>query len=347
MRLLFDIGHPAHVHYFRNLVSLLEEGGHEVLVTSREKDIALQLLDRYGIPFLNRGAGGRGALGKLAYMGWADAWMLRVASRFKPDVLVGFSSPYPAHAGRVLGRPYVGITDTEHSRWQQRLFVPFAKHVVTPACFKHDLGPKQVRFDSYMEVAYLAPKRFAPDPSVLEELGLSEGDVFTIVRFVGWEASHDRGHSGLSLDFKRHAVQQMAQRGRVFISSEAPLPPDLEQYRSSLAVDRMHDAMSFATLVYGESATMASEAAVLGTHAVYHDDTGRGYTDEQERRYGHVRRFNESDGSERRGLDVALSLLDDPSAKTRAREAAAQLLSDKIDTTDFLHRFVLDVATGA
>jgi predicted glycosyltransferase len=42
VRLLFDIGHPAHVHYFRNLVSLLEEGGHEVLVTSREKDILVK-----------------------------------------------------------------------------------------------------------------------------------------------------------------------------------------------------------------------------------------------------------------------------------------------------------------
>ena len=34
---------------------------------------------------------------------------------------------------------------------------------------------------------------------------------------------------------------------------------------------------------------MASESAVLGDPAVYAAETGRGYTDEQERRYGHVK----------------------------------------------------------
>jgi predicted glycosyltransferase len=39
----------------------------------------------------------------------------------------------------------------------------------------------------------------------------------------------------------------------------------------------------------GESATMASECAVLGIPSVYAAETGRGYTDEQESRYGQVR----------------------------------------------------------
>ena len=38
----------------------------------------------------------------------------------------------------------------------------------------------------------------------------------------------------------------------------------------------------------GESATMASECAVLGVPAIYAAQTGRGYTNEQESRYGLV-----------------------------------------------------------
>jgi predicted glycosyltransferase len=40
---------------------------------------------------------------------------------------------------------------------------------------------------------------------------------------------------------------------------------------------------------------MSSEAAVLGVPAVMIPTTGRGYTDEQERRYGHARHFVEDD----------------------------------------------------
>lgn len=48
MRLLVDIGHPAHVHLFKNFMWEMERKGHEVLITATEKDIALKLLDNYG-----------------------------------------------------------------------------------------------------------------------------------------------------------------------------------------------------------------------------------------------------------------------------------------------------------
>lgn len=344
MKVMIDIGHPADVHFFRHLIERLEGHGHQVLVTSRDKDIAVELLGQFGIPFRGRGRGGTGVLGKLLYMVKADIWMLREARAFGPDVLLGFSSPYPAHVAKVIGRPYVGITDTEVSVWQQRLFVPFSAYVLTPECFQGELGSKHVRFDSYKELAYLSPRRFKPDRSVMRELGLADGDTFTIVRFVRWAALHDRGHTGLSLDHKRRALAELEKHGAVFVSSEEELPGDLNRYRFPLPVDRMHHAMSFANLVYGESSTMTSEAAVLGTPAVYHDDVGRGYTDEQEARYGHVARFEEGPEGRRRGLEKALSILRDPESKSAAQAAAAQIHRDKVDTTDVMYEFILGMA---
>ena len=347
VKVMIDIGHPAHVHYFRHVIDLLETGGHQVLVTSRDKDMALELLEKYGVPFRSRGRGGRSVLGKLWYIASADVWMLRSARAFQPDVMVGFSSPYPAHVSKMIGRPYVGITDTEHSVWQQRLFVPFSEYVLTPQCFKGSFGSKHVRFDSYMEMAYLSPRRFQPDPRVLSDLGLREGDAFTIVRFVDWAASHDRGHSGLTLGHKRQALEALREHGTVFVSSERRLPGDLVRYEFPLPADRMHHAMAFASLVYGESATMASEAAVLGTPAVYHDDIGRGYTDEQESRYGHVSRFSENSEGQQQGLQRALSVLRDTESKSAARTAAARIHREKIDTTDFVLQFILTVASNS
>ena len=37
MKLLVDMGHPAHVHFFRHAIRELESRGHEVRITARDK----------------------------------------------------------------------------------------------------------------------------------------------------------------------------------------------------------------------------------------------------------------------------------------------------------------------
>ena len=45
MNIFIDIGHPAHVHYFKNLIKIMEKE-HEAIftVTSRDKEMAHYLL---------------------------------------------------------------------------------------------------------------------------------------------------------------------------------------------------------------------------------------------------------------------------------------------------------------
>ncbi len=43
MKLLIDIVHPAHVHFYRPLINELEEQGAEVAVVSRTKDVTNDL----------------------------------------------------------------------------------------------------------------------------------------------------------------------------------------------------------------------------------------------------------------------------------------------------------------
>lgn len=61
------------------------------------------------------------------------------------------------------------------------------------------------------------------------------------------------------------------------------LPADLEPYRIHIPIERMHDVQAAAALFVGESATMASESVCLATPAIYIDQVGRGYTDEEAR----------------------------------------------------------------
>ena len=50
MKILFDFGHPAHVHLFRNLINKVTNEGGEVLATTRDKDVTVDLCKAYHIP---------------------------------------------------------------------------------------------------------------------------------------------------------------------------------------------------------------------------------------------------------------------------------------------------------
>jgi predicted glycosyltransferase len=54
VKVLFDIVHPADVHFFRNSIYTLLRRGDEVVVTSRKKDITVELLNALGIKHIAR-----------------------------------------------------------------------------------------------------------------------------------------------------------------------------------------------------------------------------------------------------------------------------------------------------
>lgn len=333
-RIFFDLGHPAHVHYFRNAMQLLKQAGHQVGVSARDKDLAHELLRSYGIDFVSRGRGGRSSLGKLLYLPAGVRRVYRAARAFRADLLVSFASPYAAWAARLLGVPHLAFDDTEHAGLAQRLYRPFTALVLTPDCYRGPDFKKQRRFPSYMELSYLHPARFTPDPGVLAQLGLGPGEKFVILRFVSWQASHDAGLKGFSASWKLRVTNELAQKARVFISSETPLAPELEPFRFPLPPAAMHQALAFADLLFGESATMASEAAVLGTPAVYLDEVGRGYTSEQESRYGLVANFRPDAAGCAAALERGLAMLAAGRDSFKARRES--LLAEKIDLTAFM-----------
>ncbi len=340
MRVVVDINHPGHVHYFKNFIQEMRQRSHDIVITASHKDVTIQLLQQYGLGYIDLGSYGSSLLEKMVNIPVMDIEMYRAVRNFRPDILLGFSSIRAAHASKVLGIPAIIFDDTEHAAWEHYLYAPFANVILTPNCFHKNLGEKQIRFNGYMELASLHPNRFTPNPAVLAELDLVEGDPFIIVRFVSWQASHDIGHSGLTLDTKRKAIHEFEKYGHVFITSEKPLPEKFEKYRVSIPPEKMHDLLYYATLLYGESATMASECAVLGTHAIFCDFAGRGYTDEEEGDYDLVYNFRLDESNQEKSIEKAVELLRDPNLKEKGREKQKRLLNDKIDVTAFMVWFI-------
>ena len=331
MRILVDILHPAHVHFFRPFHDEMKSRGHEVCITARDKDRSVELLRAFDLPYQQISSQKSGA-GLALEMAQRTPRLMKIMRSFRPDVMTGIMGPSIALAGAVRRVPAVVFYDTEFAVQTNRLVYPLAYSVCTPDCYQGRVRGRNVRYAGYHELAYLHPNRFQPDEGALAEFGVSPGEEYSIVRFVSWQAVHDRQEKGLTAKQKRHLVEVLQRRGRVLISSEAPLSADLADLAVTGPVEKIHHLLANAKLVVGESATMSSEAAVLGVPAVFIATTGRGYTDDEERRYQLVRHLTEDQ------YDMALSTIDDILAEPEEtwRSARRRLLEEKIDVTAWM-----------
>jgi hypothetical protein len=335
MRVLIDIGHPAHVHFFREPMRLLRAAGAELLVTSRVKEVAVDLLDALGIAHRTLSAqhAGMGALARELVV--RDYRLWREVRAWRPDVMAAIGGTFIAHVGMLSRVPALVFYDTENATLQNAITYPFASRVLVPRCYRGWVPRRRTsRYAGYHELSYLRPEYFRPQRHAALAQGLAEQRPTFLVRMVSWQANHDIGERGWTRAIAERVVERLAGAGKVVISSEAPLPESLEPYRYAGRPAAMHHLMAFCRGFFGESATMASECAVLGVPAVYAARTGRGYTDEQEARYGLVRNVRVLDRS---SVDAALEWLL-ACTPVRCADARQRLLADTIDVARYVTR---------
>jgi predicted glycosyltransferase len=345
MRVLFDMGHPAHVHLFRNIIKNLKQDGHEVKITARDKEVTLALLRSYGLEYENRGAMYHGMLNKAFGMLSIDYALYRIAKKFRPDLLIGVHNPYIAHAGFLLRKPAVIFTDTENVKIASLITYPFVQCILTPPFFRERIDPKKhIIIKGFKETAYLHPKYFTPDPRVLEEIGLSPSDKFIILRFISWGASHDVGLQGIHKGAEKEMISALSPYGKIFITSEKPLEGELEQYRLQVPPEKIHSLLYYAQLYIGEGGTMAVESAMLGTPAIHIESGPDGQPTgascgnflELRDKYGLLYFY----ATQEEALKKAIDVLSDKNSKAEWQKKQQILMNDVVDVTAWLTDFI-------
>jgi uncharacterized protein len=334
MKILIDVGHPAHVHLFKHLAWAMQKKGHDVLFTTRDKEMAIALLRFYEFNHVSFGKPYKSKSGKIWGMLEFDWRLLKTSKKFRPDIFISHGSIYAAQVAWLLRKPHIALEDTGNME-QVRLYLPFSKAVLTSTAFQKKLGKKQIFYNGYHELAYLQPKYFVPNHDIFGTLGVADGSKYIILRFVSWHASHDYKQIGIDLESKRRLVAELEKHARVFISSEAELPLEFGSYQIKIPSERIHDALAFATMFIGEGATMASECAMLGTPAIYVNSISAGTLEEQER-YGLLFGFRSPKGF----IEKAVELLAMPNLRAEFQNRRQKMLSKKIDVTSFLLWFV-------
>jgi uncharacterized protein len=344
LRYLIDILHPSHVHFFHHFIRECEGAGHQVLITVRRRGMTTDLLADYGHPFQVLAAPRPKRIDLVWELLLGNMALGEITREFRTDALLGVSGISIASVGKRLGLPAYVFCDTESAMVSNWLTFPRATEVITPRSFAKKVRGNHVTYPGYHELAYLHPRRFTPDPEIRRALGLAEGERFSLVRFVSWGASHDFFRRGFTTEGKRRLVESLLQRGRVFVSAEGSLPPGMEALRLPIPPILIHHALAAADLLVGESATMTSEAAVLGIPAVLCSPVERGFTNEEESRYGLVRNTHcESDAI--LAAEEILDRTDGQSARAGLAESRRRLLAENVDVTGWMAEH-LGIARG-
>lgn len=339
-RIIIDIGHPAHVHYFRNFIKLMSERGHEFKITSRDKEVTQELLKNYSIDFSTRGKGSNSIIGKLIYLFKGTYLVHKIAMKFKPDIYLSFASPYAAISSFLSKKPHIVFDDTDHATLSHRLYSPFSDLFLNPEGFKVQFKKgKQIFFKGYLELCYLHPNYFEPDLLSLRKFGIDSTEKYTVIRFVSWNANHDINAKGLSLKDKIRLVNELSNYSNIYITSEEELPEEFERYKLNISADKMHDVLAGASLFVGESGTMSTECAMLGVpniqirHNVDPEKVPGVHINLIERGLKIMKKSDDIDGI----LTESIRVLENyKTVKKEYLNSRDQLLNDSIDVTEYL-----------
>ena len=270
MRILFDIVHPAHVLFFRNVIAMMKARNNEIMIVSRHKDVTCDLLDGFSLDHKPISTAGEGKIGLAKELIIRDFRLFHEVRRFRPDVMLGFGGVAISHVGKLLSIPSVSFYDTDTAILQNRITWPFIDHLYVPHAYAGDVPEGRTsRFPGIKELSYFHPDNFKIDDGVARANGWNDQVPNYFIRTVSWRANHDIGKSGWSDETLRKLVLKLSARGKVHISSERPLPRDMEMHRYQGAKNQLHHVMAKCALYVGESATMAHEASLLGVSSIY------------------------------------------------------------------------------
>jgi uncharacterized protein len=189
VRVWIDVSNSPQVPFFRPLITLLRDRGHEVSVTTREYAQTTELLSLHGIEHDVVGPrhGGASAAGKARAMGGRLRALRSYARRQRFDIALAHASHELPMVARSLGVPSSYAFDYEFARVQHGFGCRAAHRVVVPDAIPQDRldpvgarGRKVRRYPGLKEEYYL--HGFVPNLRVLGELGVERERALVIVR---------------------------------------------------------------------------------------------------------------------------------------------------------------------
>jgi hypothetical protein len=284
MRILFELNHPAHIHFFKNVIHLLKTHNHSIAVVIKDKDINYKLIQELEIDSLFL-LGKYDSFGEKLYSLFAGTMKLfKISLIFRPDLYIGWNPVYCGLISKLFRKPFLLFEDNEYN-WEQMIFrVPFATKIFTTSIFPHKFGRRHHTYNSYEELSYCHPKWMKKDLQYLKktfDIIKKKNNHLITLRLVSWGATHDFHHYGLNLNTikkQNDFLQYLQKFGTVLLSIEGKGPILINDNRK-IKIDSRYflDFLAESDIYIGEGGTTAAEAAIFGIPTIYTSTLIRSY----------------------------------------------------------------------
>jgi len=182
-RVWIDLDNTPHIPFFLPIIRELEREGHSVVLTARDAYGVCDLAAHHGLApkTVGRHYGRHKAL-KVFGTVWRTLQLAPVILREKPDISMSHGSRSLVILSGLLGIPSMLLFDYEHAER-----IPLLKPALgmAPASIDDPALAKDFRhgvrhYDGLKEDVYAAG--FHPDPSILDELGVSRSEILVTIR---------------------------------------------------------------------------------------------------------------------------------------------------------------------
>lgn len=269
MNIVFDIGHPAHINFFKNAIFKLHKEGHRIEIFGLKRgkipDILYREFPHFNIKIVGRH---RNNIFSIIFEANIFKFIFLFANLICKDVDVGVSvgSFTLGACLKILNKKNIQFDDDPES--SQNLFFEklTADEIHIPPIM--DKVGKFVIFNGLKEWAYLSPKYFEPNISILSSYNIephnylflrevSSGSLnyldqgsFTIAFFANKLNSNFKVIFSLEDKSKRSFYPQN------WILLEEPVPD-------------IHSLMYYSRVVISSGDSMAREGAMLGRPSIY------------------------------------------------------------------------------
>lgn len=269
-RILFYLVHPAKFHLFRYAINELKQN-HTLDIIINSKDVFEDLLHSEGWDYYNLFPKGRNISSKPSVIKSALKFILTVIRlekyllfKKKYDLFITDDALVVNGWWRRIPSFIFNDNDLETIKINKILFY-FAYKIICPASIElGKFNDKRLSFKGNKALAHLHPNYFKPQNDIIKLYGLEESN-FCILRVSKINATHDIGNAGISNENISVFIEHFSKFSNVIISSERELPRKFQGYIFKGNPADFTNLIYHARLFFSDSATMATEAAVLGT----------------------------------------------------------------------------------
>lgn len=269
MKILIDIKHPAQLNLFKNLANDLISEGWDVTIAYLDRGKLPKIIEREYKTFHKIRVGrSRGSK-------WSIIWegnlkrvftFLRLISKEKYNIVIAASSLPLAFAAYVSHTPVIQFYDDPERKKINQFNALLSNKLYYPPIV--DKTKKVDLFNCLKEWSYLSPKRFKPNPAVLNEYGLKAYE-YVFIREVSNKSFNYFDQSPVVI---AGFAGKISSACKVILSLEDKSYAD--QYPKDWIilqepVSDIHSLIYYAKLVVSSGDSMAREGGMLGIPSIY------------------------------------------------------------------------------